>query len=132
MRDLLLLAGRILIAALFIPAGYQKLSNIAGSASYFDGLGLPFPTLAAWGTGFFELGFGLLILVGFQARIVAFALAVFAAFAGYIGHYGQGGDDPTLVMMHSQAFMKDLAMAGGLLVLAAVGAGSYSLDARRR
>lgn len=131
MRDLLVLAGRVLIAALFVPAGYQTLSNIAGSTAYFDGLDLPLPHLAAWGVGFFELGMGLLILIGLQTRAAAVLVALFAAAAAYAGHFGQGGADLGLVMMHSQMFWKDIAIAGGLLTLAAHGAGAYSLDARR-
>jgi putative oxidoreductase len=126
-RDLLLLAGRILVAALFIPAGIQTLSNISGSAAYFEGLGLPVPVLTAWSVGLAELGLGALVLIGFQTRLSALALAAFAAMAGYLGHYGQGSD-AMLAMMHSQAFAKDIAIAGGLLILAGSGAGRLSLD----
>lgn len=128
---LLRLVGRVLIAALFMPAGYQTLSDIAGAASYFGGLGLPLPLIAAWGVGIFEVLAGALILIGWQTPVVAVLLGLFAAFAGFMGHFGQGGGDPVLTIMHSQAFMKDVAIAGGLFILAAAGAGAYSLDARR-
>lgn len=131
-NDALLPIGRILIATLFVPAGISTLSNIAGSTAYFAGLELPVPALVAWGTGLFELLAGLLILVGFQTKIAALALATFCVAAAFIGQYGQGGDDATLRFMHEQAFRKDIAIAGGLLFLAVVGAGAYSLDARRR
>ncbi|TIR63918.1 MAG: DoxX family protein, partial [Mesorhizobium sp.] len=70
-------------------------TNLSGTIDYFTGLGLPLPTLAAWGTGLFELIAGLLILVGFQTRIAALLLAAFTIVAGFIGHFGQGGEDAT-------------------------------------
>ena len=95
-----------------------------------SGLGLPLPTLAAWGTGLFELVAGVLILVGFQTRIAALLLAAFCIVAGFIGHYGQGGDDPMLTFLHGQMLMKDIAIAGGFLALAMAGAGAWSIDGR--
>ncbi|KUM26857.1 hypothetical protein AU467_19160 [Mesorhizobium loti] len=129
-RNALLLVSRLLLAALFVPSGFQALTNIAGTTSYFAGLGLPLPTLAAWGTGLFELIAGLLILVGFQTRIAALLLAAFAIVAGFIGHYGRGADDATLAFMHQQMLMKDIAIAGGFLALAMAGAGAWSADGR--
>lgn len=130
--DALLLIGRILVATLFLPAGISTLSNIAGSQAYFAGLGVPLPALTAWGVGLFELVAGALILVGFQTLIAALALAAFCIAAAFIGQYGQGGEDAALRFMHEQAFLKDIAIAGGLLFLAVAGAGAYSLDARMR
>lgn len=126
-----LLLARLLLAALFIPAGYSALANIAGSASYFAGLGFPAATLVAWATGFFELFAGLLVLIGFQTRAASALLALFCVSAGIIGHYGQGGGDPAMAFMHSQAMMKDIAIAGGFLALTVAGPGALSLDARR-
>ena len=130
-RNALLLISRLLLAALFVPSGFQALTNIAGTTSYFAGLGLPVPTLAAWGTGLFELIAGLLILVGFQTRIVALLLAAFCVAAGFVGHYGQGADDATLAFLHQQMLMKDIAIAGGFLALSMAGAGAWSVDGRR-
>lgn len=127
----LILVGRILLAAIFIPAGFGKLTSIAGAAGYFGSLGLPAPTAVVVLVGLLELVGGLLIVVGFQTRIAAIALAVFTVAAAYVGHYGQGGQDATLVMMNQAAVMKNLAIAGGFLVLAAFGAGAYSVDGRR-
>jgi len=126
-----LLLARLLLAALFIASGYGALSNIEGSAGYFASLGFPLPTLVTWGVGLFELIAGALILAGFQTRPAALLLAAFSAAAGFIGHYGQGGDDPTLAFMHSHALMKDMAIAGGFLALSIAGAGAFSIDARR-
>lgn len=129
-RNALLLLSRLLLAALFVPSGFQALSDIAGTTSYFASLGLPLPTLAAWGTGLFELIAGLLILVGFQTRIAALLLAAFCIVAGFIGHYGQGGGDAMLAFLHSQMLMKDIAISGGFLALAMAGAGAWSADGR--
>jgi putative oxidoreductase len=129
-RNALLLVSRLMLAALFVPSGFQALANIAGTTNYFAGLGLPAPTLAAWGTGLFELIAGLLILIGFQTRIVALLLAAFCIAAGFIGHYGQGADDATLAFLHQQMLMKDIAISGGFLALAMAGAGAWSADGR--
>ena len=128
--SVLILLGRILLSIMFILAGFGKLTAIGGTAGYFGSLGLPLPTVTAVVVGLVELLGGLAVLVGFQTRIAAYLLAAFSIVAGYLGHYGQGGEDAVLVTMHSQAFMKDLAIAGGFLVLAIHGAGSLSLDAR--
>jgi len=127
LNSLLLLVARILIAVLFVPAGISTLSNIPGAASYFAGLGFPLPTIVALGVGLFELIGGLLVLAGFQSRVVPVLLAAFALAAGFIGHYGQG-DDAAMAFMHQQALMKDIATAGGLLALSVAGAGALSLD----
>jgi putative oxidoreductase len=129
-RNALLLLSRLLLAALFVPSGFHALSDIAGTTGYFAGLGLPLPTLAAWGTGLFELIAGLLILVGFQTRITALLLAAFCIVAGFIGHYGQGGGDAMLAFLHQQMLMKDVAISGGFLALAMAGAGAWSIDGR--
>ncbi len=131
MQDLFKLIGRILIAMLFVPAGFQTLSDIPSAAGYFQQLELPLPTLAAWGVGIFELLAGTLVLIGWQTLVVATLLGLFAVIAGFLGHFGQGGEDATLRFLHSQMFWKDVAIAGGLFVLAAAGPGAYSLDARR-
>ena len=129
-RNALLLLSRLLLVALFVPSGFQALTNISGTTDYFAGLGLPLPMLAAWGTGLFELIAGLLILVGFQTRIAALLLAAFCIAAGFIGHYGQGADDATLAFLHQQMLMKDIAIAGGFLALAMAGAGTWAIDGR--
>lgn len=132
MQNAALLIARLLFASLFLPSGYSTLDGIAGSASYFAGLGFPMATAVAWLVGLFELGAGLLVLVGFQTRAVSVLLALFCISTAFIGHYGQGGDDAMLAFMHKQAFMKDLAIAGGFLALAAAGAGAWSADGQRR
>ena len=126
-----LLAARLLLAFLFLFSGLSALGDMAGTAEYFSSLGLPAPSFLAWATCLFELAAGVLIVLGFQTRAAALLLAAFSIAAGFIGHYGQGGGDPTLALMHSQALMKDIAIAGGFLALAGAGAGRWSVDARR-
>jgi putative oxidoreductase len=127
----IVLVGRLLLSAMFILASFDKFGDIEGTTGYFAGLDLPMPGLVTWASGLFELIAGLCILVGFQTTIAAYLLAAFCIVAAYIGHYGQGGDDPTLVLMNMQALMKNIAIAGGFLVLAIHGPGSLSADARR-
>lgn len=130
-QNAILLAGRILLSALFILAALSKLSDVAGTAGYFGAVGLPLPSLTVWLVIAIELIGGLAVLLGFLTTPAAYILALFTIGAAFIGHFGQGGDDPTLVLMNQQAFMKNLAIAGGFLVLAVFGPGAYSLDARR-
>lgn len=126
----LLFAARVMLAAMFLSSGYAALADIIGTAGYFAGLGLPAPQLLAWGVGLFELAAGALLVIGLATRPVAALLAAFALAASVLGHYGQG-DDAMLAFLHRQMLMKDIAVAGGLIVLAVHGAGRLSFDARR-
>jgi putative oxidoreductase len=128
MNDFGLLVARLMIALMFLASGYGALMDLAGAAAYFGGLGLPVPYLVAIGTGLFEIAAGALLVVGFQTRIVAAVLAAFCLFATYVGHYGQGGD-PGAVFTHQQMLLKDIAVAGGLILIALYGGGMLSVDA---
>ena len=75
-----------------------------------------------------ELGGGLLLVAGLATRPVALLLAAFSIAASMIGHYGQGGGDAAFAFLHTQALLKDIAVAGGLVALAVAGAGPLSLD----
>lgn len=129
-RNAILLAGRILLSALFLVAGFGKLTAISGTIGYFSSLGLPAASLLIWPVIAVELLGGLALLFGFLTTPAAFIVAVFSVAAGYLGHYGQG-TDTMMQMLNEQAFMKDLAIAGGLFVLGVFGPGSLSLDALR-
>jgi putative oxidoreductase len=118
--------GRLLIAVIFIFAGFGKLMAPAGTQAYIASGGLPFPLLAYIVAVVVEFGGGLLLLVGFQTRIVAAVLAVFSVVTA-IAFHSNFADQSMLIN-----FLKNLAMAGGLLQVVAFGAGSLSLDARRR
>jgi len=120
-NDYATLAGRILLSALFILAGINKAMGAAGTIAFIESKGLPLPQLVYAGTVALELGGGLLLLIGYQARLVALAFAIFCVLTVAIFHPSL--DDP--------AFLKNLAIAGGMLYVFAHGAGRYSLDARR-
>jgi putative oxidoreductase len=124
------LLGRILIALVFVPAGFAKLGDLAGNAAYVASGGLPgwfvYPALAL------EIGAGLAILVGWQIRWASLGLAAFVLVAGGLYHYLpaqalEGGEAFAQTLM----FQKNLAIAGGLLVLAGLGGGAWSLDGRQ-
>ena len=128
---ILILLARILLSSMFLSSGYSALSDVAVTAGYFAGLGLGSAALLAWAVGIFELAAGVLLVVGFQTRPVAILLAVFSVVASFLGHYGQGGDDAMAAFMHSQALMKDIAVAGGMIALAIAGPGRLSIDGWR-
>ena len=123
--SVLILLGRILLSIMFILAGFGKLTAIGGTAGYFGSLGLPLPNVTAVVVGLVELLGGLAVLVGFQTRIAALVLAVFTLAATAVAHLNFADQMQVLLLQ------KNLCITGGFLVLAAVGAGALSLDARR-
>ena len=120
-----LLAGRVLLSAMFILGGFAKLTAVSGTAAWFGSLGLPLPTLSVIVVGLVELFGGLAVLVGYRTRIAAIALAVVTLAATAIAHI-DFVDQTQLLFLQ-----KNLAIAGGFIVLAVAGAGALSLDARR-
>ncbi|KQZ21781.1 hypothetical protein ASD50_05585 [Mesorhizobium sp. Root552] len=120
-----ILVGRVLLSVLFILSGFAKLTAISGTAGWFGSIGLPLPTVTAVVVGLVELLGGLAILVGFKTRIAAILLAVFTLAATAIAHL-DFADQMQVLMLQ-----KNLGLVGGFLLLAAVGAGSISIDGRR-
>lgn len=117
------LAARLSLAALFIIAGFGKIGSYEGVAGYMSSMGVPgglLPLVIA-----LELVGGIAIAVGYRTRLVAFLLAGFSFLSGLIFHSPLDPNEQT-------QFLKNLAIAGGFLLLVAHGAGQYSLDARRR
>jgi putative oxidoreductase len=125
----IVLVGRILLSIIFILAGFGKLTDLGGTAQYFAAYNLPAPTVAAIVAGLVEFVGGLAILVGFQTRIASYILAAFCVATAFVAHLGWS--DAATGMNNMIHFQKNLAMAGGFLVLAAYGAGAFSVDARR-
>lgn len=124
------LIGRLLVVALFLPAGLAKLTGFAGTVGYFDSLGIPAPTLAVVVTIVVEVLGSIALLVGFQTRIVALVMAIFTLAASVAGHaYWAAPADQAFVAQ--LLFFKNIAVMGGLLVLASAGAGAFSLDAKQ-
>lgn len=126
----LLVVGRILLALMFILSGWGKLGDLAGTAGYIASGGLPFAAALAVVVGLLELLGGLAIAVGFQARWAALALGLFTlAASGLFHQFWAVPADQAFVQQ--LLFMKNLSVAGGLFIVAALGAGSLSIDARR-
>jgi len=126
----LVVVGRILLALLFILSGFGKLTNIAGTAGYIASGGLPMASALAVLVGLLELGGGLAIAIGFQARWAALALGVFTLLASVLFHkFWAAPADQAFVQQ--LMFLKNLSIAGGMFFLAALGAGPASIDARR-
>ena len=124
------LVGRLLLVALFLPAGIGKLTGFSGTVGYIASVGLPLPTLGAALAAVVEIAGGLALLFGFGTRIAALVLAAFTLVASFFFHaYWAVPADQAFVQQ--LMFFKNIAIAGGLLTLAAHGAGAWSLDARR-
>lgn len=130
-QNTLALVGRALLALLFIPAGWGKIAGFSGVVGYIASKGVPLPEVCAAIAIAAELGLGLLLLVGWQARWAALGLAVFTLVITPIFHNFWALPEAQQ-MMQKQAFFKNLAAAGGLLAIAAFGAGAFSLDGRGR
>ncbi len=126
MNSIILLIARVLLALIFVLAGFQKFGAIGGTAGYIESVGLPMPTILAWLAAIFEAVAGLAILVGFRTTIVAWLLALFCVFTGVVFHF-----DPA-DQMQMISLMKNLAIAGGFLALAVAGPGAISVDRVRR
>lgn len=124
------LVGRILIAIIFIVAGYGKATGLSGTAAYIASKGLPLPDVLATATAALELGGGILLVIGWKARWVATALFGFTLLTALIFH-AFWAVPPEMVQNQTIHFMKNLAMAGGLLYVVAHGAGPLSVDGGR-
>jgi putative oxidoreductase len=124
------LLGRILIALLFIPAGINKITGFSGTVGYIASKGLPLPQVAAAGTIVVEVAVGLALLVGFKARYAALILAAFTVVASVLFHNFWAMPEAQK-MMQQLMFTKNFAIVGGLLFIAAFGAGPLSVDNRR-
>ncbi|MBD3626405.1 MAG: DoxX family protein [Rhodobacteraceae bacterium] len=121
--------GRILLSFMFIVSGWGKLGDPAGTAAYIQSGGLP--GFLVWPTIALELIGGIFILVGFQTRITAFLLAGFSVVTGVLFHLVPSqGMEGMAQMMQVIMFNKNLSIAGGFLLLVALGAGPLSVDNR--
>ena len=118
--------GRLMIGLPFAMSGLGKLAAYGITAGMISAAGLPFPPLAYAVAVAVELGGGVLLVAGYQARVVAIALAVFSLAAAVSFHNNFADQNQ---MIH---FLKNVMMAGGLLQIAAFGAGALSVDNRRK
>lgn len=126
LKNPLSLIGRVLLAILFIPAGWGKIMGFAATSGYIASHGVPLPAVAAAIAILVELGLGLMLLVGFHARWAALGIALFTFFISFIFH--PFWMDPS----QSMNFFKNMAIVGGLLSIAANGGGAWSVDGKRR
>lgn len=117
------LVGRILLASLFITSGIAKVSAPEATLGYIESIGMPYPLLSLLAALAVELGLATALVVGLKTRQSALAMAGFSVATAVLFH-NQLGD--TNQQIH---FLKNLAIAGGLLQVARIGAGAFSLDA---
>ncbi len=127
--NLVALAGRILLAAIFVISGFGKISGFDGVAGYIASKGLPMPQVLAAITVAIELGGGLLLLIGLKARWVALLFVVFLVIITPIFHNFWSAD-AAQAMDQQIHFMKNVSILGGFLLLYAFGPGRYSVDRR--
>jgi len=125
-----LLVGRLLLAALFLTTGIQKLMGAAATAAYFAKLGLPMPEVLTWIAIVIEIGGGALLIAGWHVRRAAWLLILFVAIATAMAHrfWEYAPAQYNNQLFH---FLKNLAIIGGLFYVAMFGAGGLSVDGRR-
>ena len=122
MKDVALLASRVLLALMFVMAGWSKIGGYAGTQGYMEAMGVPGFMLPL--VILLELGGGLAVVHGLFTHSLYVLLAGFTLMAAFIFHY-QPAEQMQMLM-----FMKNVSVAGGFLALAAAGAGAFSVDAR--
>lgn len=118
-----MLVGRILIAVIFVVGGADKALHASETIAHIAQAGLPVPPLAYATAVFVELGVGLAVLFGLFTRVAGLVLAGWCLLTAAIYHNDIG------VLMQQIQMTKNMAMAGGLLYVAAFGGGAFSLDA---
>lgn len=118
-------AGRVLLASLFLLSGFSKLSAPAATIGYISAAGLPLPQAAYAAALFVEIVLAAALIFGYRTRIVAVAIAAFTL-ATAVGFHSNFADQNQFIH-----FFKNVAIAGGLLQVAAFGAGALSVDAWR-
>jgi putative oxidoreductase len=126
-NDAMLAVGRIALAVIFVMSGAMKFMDLGATAGAVASKDLPMPMVLATLAAVTELGGGLLIVVGWQTRWAALALAVFTLVTAYVFHdfWHMEGAARENNMIHA---LKNLSIFGGFLMLAAAGAGRYSID----
>lgn len=124
-NNVILLVGRVLLSFMFIMSGLNKFADMAGTAGYISSVGLPAATVGAWVAAIVETLAGIALLIGFQTRIAALAIAAFCVVTAVFFH-ADFSNQMQMIM-----FMKNLTIAGGVLILYVSGPGSLSVDGRR-
>ena len=119
----------MLLALLYLPAGFSKVTHFAGTVGEIASKGVPVPELAAAAAVGVELGLAMLLLIGWQTRWAALGIAFFTVVVSFIFHnfWAVPADQ---VVQQAQSFFKNIAVVGGLLTVAALGAGAWSFDGK--
>jgi putative oxidoreductase len=128
-RDIIILIARVLLMILFVLSGWAKLTGFDGTVGYMTSLGAPAPMLAAAIAVLMEFVVGILLILGFYTRPLAFLFALFVLGTALLGHPFWNMVDPERSANMTQ-FLKNLAIMGGLLLLAVSGPGRFSVDGR--
>lgn len=130
LRRYLPLPARVMLSFIFVSSGANKVMDWSGTAAYMEGHGMPAVPFFLLMAICFQVGGGLMVLTGFRARLGAAALIVFLIPATLIFHafWAVPEEEQQQQMIH---FMKNLSILGGLLMVAGLGAGGCSFDARR-
>jgi putative oxidoreductase len=130
LQNPLALVARLLMAALSLPAGIGKLTGFAGTVGYITSVGMPMPTVAAAISAVVEVLGSLALIFGVGTRVAALVLAFFTLVASYFFHayWAVPADQQMITQL---LFFKNVAVVGGLLALAAFGAGAWSIDGKR-
>lgn len=115
--------GRTMISAIFVMSGLNKITNYAGTSGYMESMGVPGGILPL--VIFTEVVFGLMVIVGWNTKLAAFALAGFSIISAFLFHNNFADQN------EMANFMKNIAIAGGFFILVAHGAGAYALDNRK-
>lgn len=124
MVGIIQLLGRMMLALIFILAGVGKIIDPTGTAQYMEMMGVP--AVLLWPTVLLEVVGGIALAVGYKTALAAFSLALFSIATAVIFHTNFGEQ------MQMILFLKNIAMAGGLLLLAVGGTTAYSLDRKKK
>jgi len=126
-KDVAALVGRVLLAVMFVWAGYGKIGGYDGTAGWMASAGMPLVGVLLPLSILVELGGGIALIAGWKARWVALLLAAFTLLATLVFHkfWTMTGD---AVLPNTLYFYKNVAVIGGMLMVFAFGPGRYSVD----
>jgi putative oxidoreductase len=127
-HPLILLAGRLLIASVYLVAGVRKVMGFAGTVGYFTKLGFPAPEFVTVLAIIIEIGGGLLLVFGWKTRWAAWLIALFTLIAAFAAHRFWEIADPGQYGNQMNHFLKNMAIVGGLIFVATFGPGRASVD----
>ncbi len=125
-NDLALLVGRLLMAALLLPSGIKKITNIPGTAAYLGSAGVPYPDIMALVSGVVEVGAPILLILGVLPRITAILTGGFILVATLVSHRFWQMPDATFVAQQTQ-FLKNMGLIGGMMFYFVAGPGRFGL-----